>query len=326
MDAAPFATRDTFLAHVDALLDRTVRAEGLPGRAARRLVLAGGAKRARPSLCFLLAEHIGLRDDRIARVASAIELIHTASLLHDDVLDESDARRGLSTANALYGNASAVLAGDYALACGLSLLDTLGARGFEAAAAVLSMMTLAAAAEIEARGDVTLDPARWRAIAHGKTAALFGLCGRLVGELDGDEDLGAALERACVHLGVAFQMADDTHDVLGPHGLAPGDDLVGASPSLVHVLAARDPALRDDLGRYWATVPRDARRARSLVDAWRRRGIFEEVARLSAREVDLAREAFGAPSRALTEVFRWAESLADVPLELRRQAGEAREP
>ena len=62
MDAAPFATRDTFLAHVDALLDRTVRAEGLPGRAARRLVLAGGAKRARPSLCFLLAEHIGLRE------------------------------------------------------------------------------------------------------------------------------------------------------------------------------------------------------------------------------------------------------------------------
>lgn len=322
MDVALIESRKVFLAQVDALLDRAIGAEGLPGRAARRLVLAREAKRARPSLCFLLAEHVGLRDGRIAEAASAVELIHTASLLHDDVLDESDERRGLATANALFGNASAVLAGDYALARGLALLDSLGAPGFEAATAVLAAMTLAASAEIEARADATLDEARWRSIAHGKTAALFGLCGRLVGVLAGDEALAARLERACAHLGMAFQMADDAHDVLGREGLAPGGDLALGNPSLVHVLGARDRQVGVDLARYWAESPRDDALASRILAAIRRRGAFEAIAALAAREIEEARRAFGPPTDELAAILSWADALAEVPLELRRRAGD----
>lgn len=199
------------LDRVEDSLHAAVTAEGLLGAAASHLVAAPAAKRARPRLLLAFARLVGRVDDeRLVRSAAAVELIHTASLLHDDVVDQADTRRGRASANARFGNGAAVLAGDVVLARALALLS-FDARAVSAAIEVVARMSAAAVREIEVRGQrVSADDAM--RIAEGKTGALFGLCGTLAG-LDAAAGEGDAMRRAAEAFGVAFQVADDIDDV-----------------------------------------------------------------------------------------------------------------
>jgi heptaprenyl diphosphate synthase len=200
----------TLLDRVEDNLSRAVTAEGLLGAAASHLVAAPAAKRARPRLLLAFARLVdGSPDDeRLVRAAAAIELVHTASLLHDDVVDQAGARRGRASANARFGNEAAVLAGDLVLARALALLSFDG-RAVQAAVDVLARMSAAAVREIEVRGQrVSVEEAL--RIAEGKTGALFGLCGTLAA-LGTPHD--EALRRAGEAFGVAFQITDDIDDV-----------------------------------------------------------------------------------------------------------------
>lgn len=315
-------TRDLFIVAVERELTRVLRPFGDVGDAARHLVLAPGAKRARPALCWLLGRHMGVNDAALVPLAAAVELIHSASLLHDDVLDAGVVRRGVVTANARYGNATAVLAGDFTLACALQLLEPAGARAQAAANAVLKEMTLAAKREIDARGDADLSEGEWRTIAEGKTAALFGLCARLVGEqsaaaLGGDPSLTARLERACRHLGVAFQMADDVQDFVEDGSERQLEDLLSANPSFPVALASVAPAFRAALTDLWALPPeRDARlaRAEQLTAQMAAQGVFRVALDHAAHEVSEARRCFGASESGYSrELFAWAERLTQLP-------------
>lgn len=205
----------TFVERVEALLTAAVAGEGLLGAASAHLTLAPSAKRARPRLLLAFAQLVRRDDDdgdgdsdALVLAGAAIELIHTASLLHDDVVDGADARRGRASANARFGNSAAVLAGDLVLARGLALLSS-DAGAMNAALDVVARMSTAAVREIEVRGqDVSVDEAL--RIALGKTGALFGLCGTLAGLGRPHAD---ALRRAGEAFGVAFQIADDIDDV-----------------------------------------------------------------------------------------------------------------
>jgi heptaprenyl diphosphate synthase len=199
----------TLLERVEDRLTATVRGDGLLGAAASHLTSAPSAKRARPRLLLAFARLIDRSgDDQLVASAAAIELMHTASLLHDDVVDEADARRGRASANARFGNSAAVLAGDVVLARALRLLSFDG-RAVDAALDVVSRMSTAAVREIELRGQrVAVDEAL--RIAQGKTGALFGLCGTLAALGTPHED---ALRTAGEAFGVAFQVADDIDDV-----------------------------------------------------------------------------------------------------------------
>lgn len=252
--------RRTFLLRVEDRLDEVVRVD--PGvddartealiDAARHLVRAGG-KRARPWFTMLLGETFGLPAAPLCDLAVCVELIHAASLLHDDVVDEGTRRRGRPTANAVWGNLTSVLSGDLLLTLALGEI-----RGHTTALQYASLdavaaMTRATLREAAARGQVELSPERWFQIAEGKTGALFGLCGRGVGLLADRPDDAERLARAGMHLGLAFQIADDLDDLLGRGaGKDPFADLRNRNPNVAVAMAVESSsALRRRLAAAW---------------------------------------------------------------------------
>lgn len=238
--------------------------EGLLARAERHLCLTPGAKRARPQLVFLLGEVTGAPAGALLDAAVAIELIHSASLLHDDVIDAGELRRGAPTVNAAFGNFVAVLAGDHLLSRALVRLSRHTPALSRRAAEVVAEMARAAVRELEVRGDATLSPESWREIAIGKTAALFGLCGYAAGILGGDEARARRFDLAARSLGVAFQMQDDLGDLIDEKQDRYGD-IREANASLPVLLACEQSAsLGAALGQAWREVPLSVERAREM--------------------------------------------------------------
>ena len=291
----------------------TLTDSGPLGDAARTLVLAPGAKRARPWLVRTFGEAAGVHTtEALIDAAVAVELIHSASLLHDDVVDQAELRRGRPTANARLGNTLAVLSGDWVLTCALERLARRPMLLRPAIEAV-AQMTKAIAAEVAARGDATLTLAAWTDIARGKTGALFALCGRLVGLIARDEDRAEAFAQAGMHLGVAFQLADDLADLFGLDGKGRFNDLSNASPSYPLLwAAARDPSLAADLRTLWSSssscaeldVEQLGARVLTL-------GAADATATAAQREVEQARLALGADATrpSLVTLLGWAEAL-----------------
>lgn len=229
-----------------ALHDELARALDGADRRAVALTLATDAKRVRPLLLFELATALGVSAEHtpLVRAAAAVELIHTASLIHDDVVDVAAVRRGLPSVNSELGNAAAVLVGDEMLCRALELV---GPALIAPCLRAVAEMTHGALVEIGAYGDVTVDDARWREIAAGKTGALFGLCGTLAALLAGSPERAERYREATRDLGVAFQAADDLAD------LASGGDLEEKNPNLAVLAAVRDNApLRERLLSAWA--------------------------------------------------------------------------
>src|SRR5690606_8257232 len=184
--------------------------------------------------------------------AVAAGLIHSGSLLHDDVIDRGVERRGRPTANVRYGDRDAVLAGDLLLSLAIARLSDRAPSVVGHAARCLAEMSRAASDEVALRGVVGLDPAQWRAVAAGKTGALFAFAGRAAGTLALDDALAARLGEAGERLGVAFQIADDLADLDGGHGKDRGKDLRERNPNLVVALAvAHDPPLGEALAAAW---------------------------------------------------------------------------
>lgn len=229
-----------------ALHDELARALDGADRRAVALTLATDAKRVRPLLLFELATALGVSAEHtpLVRAAAAVELIHTASLIHDDVVDVAAVRRGLPSVNSELGNAAAVLVGDEMLCRALELV---GPALITPCLRAVAEMTHGALVEIGAYGDVTVDDARWREIAAGKTGALFGLCGTLAALLAGSPERAERYREATRDLGVAFQAADDLAD------LASGGDLEEKNPNLAVLAAVRSNApLRERLLSAWA--------------------------------------------------------------------------
>ncbi len=290
----------------------------LPGasleQAARRLLLSSRAKRARALLCAALGRHVGADPAAVVDCAAAIEMVHGASLLHDDVVDEADRRRGEPTARADGGNAFAVLAGDLVLARALALLASRGPAVVQATVAVVDEMTRAALVEIEDRGRFDVPQARWAAMAEGKTGALFGLCARLPALCAGfDEHSTQRLEHSLRRFGVAFQIVDDILDLQGGDAGKPrGQDVREQNPSLPILAAvARDSGLGPALARMGPNV--DDAVLFSLCDrlllAGRQTAV--DAARVCVQD---ALAALGDDAQRLGDVVGWATRLVDDAL------------
>ena len=205
-------------------------------------LISGGGKRMRPMLTIAAAELLGYQGTRHHKLAAAVEFIHTATLLHDDVVDESTLRRGRPTANENFGNPASVLVGDF-----------LYSRAFQMmveANNMRVMQTLADATNVIAEGEVlqlmnmhdaSLDEAAYLRVIRSKTAKLFEASARLGAILAGSTD---ALEQACAQygqaLGTAFQVIDDVLDYDGnavEMGKNLGDDLREGKATLPLILA-----------------------------------------------------------------------------------------
>lgn len=184
-----------------------------------RHVLDAGGKRLRPSLVILSAGAVlnGHDPIRLTNVAAGAELIHTATLMHDDVIDDSNSRRGRATANTLWGNRVSVLSGDYVLAKAFSLLSRDGDMAIMRA---LSDATIAMAegevAQIEAKGDTHALTNAYLTIIRQKTAEFMSACCRIGAILgSGSAYETEALAAYALDLGMAFQITDDLLDLVG---------------------------------------------------------------------------------------------------------------
>ncbi|MBS1171018.1 MAG: ispB, partial [Burkholderiaceae bacterium] len=193
-------------------------------------IINAGGKRIRPALVLLFANACGYRGTHHHKLAAVVELIHTSTLLHDDVVDESALRRGQPTTNALFGNAASVLVGDF-----------IYSRSFQMMVSVNDMRVmqiLAEATNIIAEGEVMqlmnmrdagVSEARYLQVIHCKTAKLFEAAASLGTLLAGasEEQIAAAAEYG-LKLGTAFQLIDDVLDYTGnieETGKNLGDDL-----------------------------------------------------------------------------------------------------
>lgn len=208
-------------------------------------IIGGGGKRIRPMIAVLAARALAYEGDKHVTVAALIEFIHTATLLHDDVVDESDMRRGKETANAAFGNAASVLVGDFIYTRAFQMMTSLGSLR------VLALMS--EAVNVIAEGEVLQlmncnDPditeESYMRVIYSKTARLFEAAAQASGILAGaSTEQEKALQEYGRYLGTAFQLIDDLLDYSADGktlGKNTGDDLNEGKPTLPLLHAMRN--------------------------------------------------------------------------------------
>ena len=259
-------------------------------------IINSGGKRLRPMLVLLAAGALGYRGRAHVQLAAVIEFIHTATLLHDDVVDASEMRRGQSTANTIWGNEASVLVGDF-----------LYSRAFEMMVEVDDMRVmdiLAHTTNTIARGEVLQllncrDPEtteeRYIEVIRSKTAKLFEAAARVAAVIGGvDTAMEAALGRYGLHLGTAFQLIDDALDYGRNNpalGKNIGDDLAEGKPTLplIHALRTGNP---EQCRLLRAVIEQgDQGRIEAVVDTIESTGSIAYTARQAEAEAALAKEA-----------------------------------
>ena len=222
---------------VDAVIRERLHSEVVLVRQVAEYIIQSGGKRLRPALVLLSAGALGYRGTHHHELAAVVEFIHTATLLHDDVVDESDLRRGRQTANAMFGNAASVLVGDF-----------LYSRAFQMMVEIDDMRimrVLSDATNVIAEGEVLqlmnchdadLDEARYMQVIRYKTAKLFEAAAQLGAIIGGGSpEIERSMADYGMHLGTAFQLIDDVLDYSGAEdetGKHLGDDLAEGKPTL----------------------------------------------------------------------------------------------
>ena len=210
-------------------------------------------KRLRPALLLLTAKAVGDVSPHHHALAAAVELIHTATLVHDDVLDEADTRRHARTVNAEWGNKVSILLGDMLFTHAFHLTSTVDGRACRLIGEATNRVCAGELKQVCERGNLHLTEADYFAIVDGKTAALTEVACRLgalyAGASDEQAETLAAFGR---NLGVAFQVADDLLDLTGTEdkaGKTLGTDLEQGKLTLplIHALSKRPPAAADAL-------------------------------------------------------------------------------
>ena len=184
---------------------------------AGELVIRSGGKRLRPTVVLLAYRASGGQDIRQAvPLATAVELVHTASLVHDDINDQSELRRGQATVNARWGSGLALLVGDFVFVRLLSLLAECGSRAIQILGDCCTSIVEGETLQMLHQGDWHMDEALYLQIVRRKTASLFSACGQLGAVIaGGTEEQIAALSAYGENLGIAFQIQDDTLDLVG---------------------------------------------------------------------------------------------------------------
>jgi octaprenyl-diphosphate synthase len=244
----------TEMTAVDALIRQRLGSDVLLINQIAEHIIKAGGKRLRPMLTVLAARALGYSGNGHTALAAIIEFIHTATLLHDDVVDESDLRRGRKTANALWGNAPSVLVGDFLYSRAFQLMVTLDSMAIQ--------KRLADTTNQIAEGEVLqllhvhnpdTSEAAYLNVIERKTAVLFSAATGLAAHLAGaDETLCQHMDAYGLHLGLAFQIADDVLDYAGDAdalGKNLGDDLAEGKATLpvIHALANADQSTRQRL-------------------------------------------------------------------------------
>jgi octaprenyl-diphosphate synthase len=227
---------------VDGLINNRL-SSGVPlvGQVAEHIILAGG-KRLRPVLLLLMAGALGYKGTDHHKLAAVIEFIHTATLLHDDVVDDSNLRRGRPTANAMFGNPASVLVGDFLYSRAFQMMvECQNLRILDIVAEATNVIAEGEVMQLMNMHDASLDVDAYLRVIRSKTAKLFEASTRLPAVLT---QSSAAVETACAQygqaLGTAFQVIDDVLDYDGDAALMGknlGDDLREGKATLPLIVA-----------------------------------------------------------------------------------------
>jgi len=283
-------------------------------------IVGSGGKRLRPMIVLLAARALGYQGHRHIDLAAIVEFIHTATLLHDDVVDGSDQRRSRDTANAVWGNAASVLVGDFLYSRSFEMMVTVdNMRIMEILSSATNRIAEGEVLQLLNCNDPDTDETRYREVILRKTATLFEAGARLGGIISGaaanEEDALAAYGN---HLGMAFQMIDDALDYGSSDadiGKNIGDDLAEGKPTLplIRALEVGDQAtrimLQEVIENGGAERVEEVRRAIESTDA------ITYTARLAKEEAELAKQALGAlpPSSFRTALASLADFAVDRP-------------
>jgi len=273
-------------------------------------IIGAGGKRLRPLLVVLAARAAGTADPaQVTKAAALIEFIHTATLLHDDVVDDSTKRRGRDTANELFGNPASVLVGDFLYSRAFQMMAALESP------AVIRVMadatnTIAAGEVLQLMnsGDPDTSEIRYMDVIYRKTARLFEAGAQVAAIVaHAPASIEDALARYGRHLGIAFQLIDDVLDYCGDEvelGKNPGDDLAEGKPTLplIHALRHGDATAVEmiraavEQGGTEDQVP-----IRAVIEST---GSLDYTARLAENEADQALEALaGIPASAYRDAL-----------------------
>lgn len=284
------------VAHVEEELDRRVGSSVRLAEGVARQTLRAGGKRLRPAFVALAAEATGktFSRERTRRIGACLEMIHMATLVHDDVIDESPTRRGVPTAATVFGNSAAILSGDVLLAKAMVALAEDGdLEVIRTVSSAVEAMALGEVRELEVRGDFDLSIADHLGVLHLKTAAFIEAClesGAIIAGADPTER--AALRAYGTHVGLAFQIVDDLLDYRGDKartGKPVGTDFRDGQATLPliylrpHLSEPEDAITR---ARFGQTVADDEIR---MIAGWMEsRGAFAQAEQAARDAVDSA--------------------------------------
>jgi len=258
-------------------------------------IINSGGKRLRPALAILCARACGYKEQQHINLATIIEFIHTATLLHDDVVDNSDMRRGRETANNLWGNEASVLVGDF-----------LYTRSFEMMVEMESMrlmQILSHTTNVIAEGEVLqllncndadTTEKNYLQVIHHKTAKLFEAAGQLGAVISkSSADVEQAMSNYAMHLGSAFQLVDDlldyseSSDTIGKNI---GDDLAEGKPTLPLIYAIKHGSAEESQIIREAIEQGQRDKIDDIIQIIKKTGAIEYTAQAARNEVEQAKQ------------------------------------
>ena len=236
---------------VNRLILERLRSEVVLVNQLGHYIVSSGGKRLRPVLVLLASGACGYDGDRRHLLAAIIEFIHTATLLHDDVVDASELRRGRQTANALFGNEASVLVGDFLYSRAFQMMVEAGSmRIMEILADTTNVIAEGEVLQLLNQHDPDTTVERYMEVIHAKTAKLFEAAARVGAVLAGQSaEVEESLARYGMYLGTAFQLVDDVLDYTASSeemGKNLGDDLAEGKPTLplIHAMEHGDEEQR----------------------------------------------------------------------------------
>ncbi len=285
----------------------------LVSEVANHILFAGG-KRLRPLLLVLAAKLCDYKDNYAKTVASAMEYLHAATLLHDDIIDDAILRRGQKVAHSLYGNAVTVLVGDFLLARALAICADSGKiKVIHIISNLTENMSTGEVHQLMRKGDVTLTEEEYLEVIRRKTAVLFqAACTVSAVIADAPEEKENALSEYGYNLGIAFQMIDDLFDYImdtADLGKEVGADLREGKLTIpvIHALQQADSAERDQMVKIIQNEDFTVDEFKTLVELMKKNQGIDYTIKMAAAYVEKAKKALS-----VFEASKTRDSLFDI--------------
>jgi len=283
-------------------------------------IIQGGGKRLRPLVTLLAARAVGCKSTHHVTLAVIVEFLHTATLLHDDVVDTSTLRRGRKTANTVWGNAPSVLVGDFLYSRAFQLMTNLESLGvYTLLADATNTIAQGEVLQLIRRNKIDTSPEHYLEVIRYKTATLFSAaaeCGAAVAGSTASEQKALALYG--MHLGMAFQMIDDWLDYAvsaQESGKNPGDDLAEGKVTLPLIYAMQQGTAEQASFIQKALLEGNLNSLDIILDILQATGAEQYVHKMAQKEADLAKAALDIlPNNAYKEALL---ALADLAVQRR---------